>query len=160
MMQKYRMFVLIAGGVLLFDQLTKWLVVRHLILYGRKTVIPGFLNLIHIHNPGGAFGIFAKNQGWVQGVFFIGVALAAMGLIGYLYHKTPSNFPWLSAGLALIFGGAAGNLIDRLRLGMVIDFIDVYVNALHWPAFNVADSAITIGMGIFGFYVLFRKVAF
>ncbi|RJP95210.1 MAG: signal peptidase II [Desulfobacteraceae bacterium] len=155
---KYIMGAGTATLVVALDQLTKWLVIRHLPFYSEKTIIPGFLNLIHIHNPGGAFGIFAKNQGTLQSLMFIGIALVAMILILYLYKKTPAEYPLLSMGLALIFGGAFGNLIDRLRIGKVIDFIDVHIRTLHWPAFNVADSAITVGMLIFAFYILFRKV--
>ena len=155
---KYMMLVLIAGGVVAMDQFTKWLITSSMSYYEQINVIPGFLNLVYIHNPGGAFGMFAQNQSNLQSILFIGIAMAAMGLILYLYKNTPSEYPLLSAGLALIFGGALGNMIDRIRLGEVIDFIDVYIGHLHWPAFNVADSAITIGMIIFGFYILFRKV--
>ncbi|MFZ2631735.1 MAG: signal peptidase II [Desulfosalsimonadaceae bacterium] len=158
MKNKYIMLVFTAGLVVVLDQLTKWLITRYLPFYSETKIIPGLLNLIHIHNPGGAFGIFAKNQGSLQSMAFIGVAVAAMGLILYLYRKTPSEYPVLSMGLALIFGGAFGNMIDRLRIGRVIDFIDLYVGRLHWPAFNIADSAITVGMVIFAFYILFRKI--
>ena len=155
---KYMMLMVIAGMVVAMDQVTKWLVAGSMSYYEQINVIPGFLNLVYIHNPGGAFGMFAQNQSNLRIILFVGIALAAMGLILYLYKNTPSEYPLLSAGLALIFGGALGNLIDRIRLGEVIDFIDLYIGHLHWPAFNVADSAITIGMIIFGFYILFRKV--
>ena len=158
MKNKYVMLICTAGLVVALDQFTKWLITRYLPFYSEKKIIPGFLNLIHIHNPGGAFGVFAKNQGTLQSMAFIGIAVAAMGLILYLYKKVPIQYPVLSIGLALIFGGAFGNMIDRLRIGHVIDFIDFYAGSLHWPAFNVADSAITVGMGIFAFYILFRKI--
>ena len=158
MKNKYIMLVFTAGLVVALDQLTKWLITRHLPFYSEKKIIPGLLNLIHIHNPGGAFGIFANHQGTMRSVAFIGIAVAAMGLILYLYKKTPTIYPVLSVGLALIFGGAFGNMIDRLRIGRVIDFIDLHAGTLHWPAFNIADSAITVGMVIFAFYILFRKV--
>ena len=158
MKNKFLMLFTIAGLVVILDQATKWLVTRSLSYYEEVNVIPGFLNLIYIHNPGGAFGIFAKNQGSLQSMLFILIAVAAMGLVLYLYKNTPSEYPVLSVGFALIFGGALGNMIDRIRLGEVIDFIDVYIAHLHWPAFNIADSAISIGMVIFGFYILFRKV--
>ena len=158
MKNKYLMLVLIAGMVVAVDQATKWLVTGSMSYYEQIKVIPGFFNLIYIHNPGGAFGIFAKNQGNLQSLLFIAIAVMAMGLILYLYKNTPSEYPLLSAGFALIFGGALGNMIDRIRLGEVIDFIDLYIANLHWPAFNIADSAISIGMVIFGFYILFRKL--
>ena len=158
MKNKYFKLVVIVGLVLVMDQATKWLVTRSMTYYEQINVIPGFLNLIYIHNPGGAFGIFAQNQGGFQSFMFIGIAVAAMGLILYLYKNTPPEYPFLSFGFALIFGGSLGNMIDRIRLGEVIDFIDVYIAHMHWPAFNIADSAITVGMMIFGFYILFRKV--
>ena len=152
------MLLCISSVVVLLDQGTKYWITRSLTYYQEVKVIPGFFNLVYIHNPGGAFGIFAKNQGNLQSLIFIAIAIAAMGLVLYLYRNTPSEYPVLSIGLALIFGGAMGNMIDRIRLGKVIDFIDLYVSSLHWPAFNIADSAITIGMVIFGFYIVFRKV--
>lgn len=158
MKNRYWMLVIIAGLVVLLDQFTKWLIASTMTYYEQINVIPGFLNLIYIHNPGGAFGMFARNQGHLQNFLFIGIAVFAMGLILYLYRNTPPEYPLLSAAFALIFGGALGNMIDRIRLGEVIDFIDVYIAHWHWPAFNIADSAITVGMVVFGFYILFRKV--
>jgi signal peptidase II len=155
---KYLMLLFISTGVVFLDQLTKWMVSRSLTFYQEISVIPGFLKIIHIHNPGGAFGIFARHNGNLRVIMFILIATAAMGVILYLYKNTPDEYPVLLSGFALIFGGALGNMIDRIRLGRVIDFIDVYVGDMHWPAFNVADSAITIGMVIFAFYILFRKV--
>jgi signal peptidase II len=81
-----------------------------------------------------------------------------MGLIVYFYHQTPRSHPYLSAALAMIFGGAVGNLIDRLRFGEVVDFLDVHLGAYHWPAFNVADSAITVGIAIFILHVVLGKM--
>jgi signal peptidase II len=92
----------------------------------------------------------------MAGIFIL-VTLAALGLILYLYVQTPPEQPLLAAGLSLVLAGAAGNLIDRLRYGQVIDFLDVYFRTWHWPAFNVADSAITVGMIIFAWHVFFKK---
>jgi len=155
---KFFMLSAISSVVVILDQLSKWIISTSLSFYEEIQIIPGFFNLIYIHNPGGAFGVFAKSQGNLQSILFILIALAAMGLVLYLYKKTPPEYPVLSCGFALIFGGALGNMIDRFRLGEVIDFIDIYIGHYHWPAFNIADSAISIGMVIFGFYILFRKV--
>ena len=110
---KNKLFMLfsIAGFVVVVDQVTKWLISSSLSYYEEINVIPGFFNLIYIHNPGGAFGVFAKNQGNLHGILFILIALAAMGLVLYLYKNTPPEYPILSAGFALIFGGALGNMI-------------------------------------------------
>ncbi|MGD8293829.1 MAG: signal peptidase II, partial [Desulfobacterales bacterium] len=89
---------------------------------------------------------------------FLFISSLAVGLIFYFYKKTPSSQPILATGFALIFGGAIGNLIDRIRFGNVVDFLDFYIGNHHWPAFNVADSAITIGISIFIFHLLLKKV--
>lgn len=151
-------FAGIAGLVVVLDQLTKWLVLANMPLHRSIAVIPGFFNLTHIHNPGGAFGFMATGSPGLRNLLFLGVATVAMVLIVYFYRSTPRNYPFLAAALALIFGGAVGNIIDRLRFGVVVDFLDFYVGAYHWPAFNVADSAITVGITIFIGHVLLGKM--
>jgi signal peptidase II len=151
-------FLIISGGVLLFDQLSKALVLERLPLYHSIPIIPGFFSLTHIHNPGGAFGFMAGNDSSLRHYLFLAASLAALVLILYYYKTTPRSHRFLSAALAMIFGGAVGNLIDRLRMGEVVDFLDVYIGQLHWPAFNVADGAITVGIGIFIYHLLFKKM--
>jgi signal peptidase II len=148
----------IAGLVVILDQVTKLMIVRALALYDEVEVIPGFFSIVHYHNPGGAFGLFAGANSVVRHFFFLFVSVLALGLVFYFYRSTPRRHRFLSAAFAMIFGGAIGNLLDRFRLGMVVDFLDVYVNGWHWPAFNVADSAITIGIGIFVFHLIFGKM--
>ena len=94
----------------------------------------------------------------LRSIVFLLISSLAVGIILYFYQKTPGKYSLLAVAFALIFGGAIGNLIDRVRFGMVIDFLDFYVGKLHWPAFNVADSAITIGIGIFIFHLIFKKM--
>lgn len=155
---KYKKLLMVSGLVVLLDQISKFVIVSHLPMYQSITVIPGLFNITHIHNPGGAFGFMASQSETVRTILFIVVSILAVGFIFYFYANTPSSHPWLANGLALIFGGAIGNLIDRARLGKVIDFLDFYIRQWHWPAFNVADSAITVGMGIFIFHLLFNKM--
>ncbi|MFZ0241212.1 MAG: signal peptidase II [Desulfobacterales bacterium] len=155
---KFNKLLLIAGAVVLLDQFTKILVVRSLPLYHSMAVIPGFFDLTHVQNPGGAFGFLASSDSRLRAVVFLFVSLVAVGLILWFYFKSPSTHPWLSGAFAMIFGGAVGNLIDRLRFGKVTDFLDFYVGRLHWPAFNVADSAITVGIGIFLLHLAFKKM--
>lgn len=155
---KYISFIAIAGFVIVLDQITKALVLNQMELYQRIPIIPGFFNLTHVHNPGGAFGFLASNSSILRPIVFLGAALFALGLILYFYHKTPGSYRLLLIALAMVFGGAVGNLIDRFRMGAVIDFLDFYVGNYHWPAFNVADSAITIGAGIFVFYIVTNKL--
>lgn len=151
-------FAMITGLIVMLDQATKFLVLAKLPLYDSIPVIEGFFNLTHIRNPGGAFGFMATGSQGVRNLLFVGVSIVAMGLIVYFYRSTPKTFPLLASALAMIFGGAVGNLIDRLRFGEVVDFLDVFVGVYHWPAFNVADSAITVGITIFIAHMVLGKM--
>ena len=153
-----RRLVLVSIWVLLLDQITKWLIVRHLPLYAHIPVIDHFFNITHILNPGGAFGFFAEQSPGIRKFIFLFVSSCVALFVLWLYRKTAKSHVFLSYGLALIFGGALGNLIDRFRFGKVVDFLDFYVGSLHWPAFNIADSAISIGMGILIYHVIFNKL--
>jgi signal peptidase II len=157
---KYLRFSLVAALVVVLDQISKALVLKHIPLYQIITVIPGFFNLSHVHNPGGAFGLFARNASVFRHWMFLGAILLALILILYFYHHTPRSHRWLGAALAMIFGGAIGNLIDRIRFGEVVDFLDVYVGVYHWPTFNIADSGVTVGVGIFIGHMVFKKLPF
>jgi len=155
--QKIALIGLVAGAVLVLDQATKALVLKHLPLGDSIPVIPGFFDLTHVHNPGGAFGFLSGMSAEIRGLLFVAVSLLAVGLILYFYWQTPVRQRLLAVGLSLIFGGAVGNLVDRIRFGIVVDFLDLYAGELHWPAFNIADSAITVGVLIFGYHILFHK---
>ncbi|MFH2218927.1 MAG: signal peptidase II [Pseudomonadota bacterium] len=148
----------VAGPVIILDQITKAVVLKTLPLYRSVPVIPGLFNLTHIHNPGGAFGFLSGQSPVFRSTVFLLITTMAIGVILYLYKNTPRTHPWLATGFALVFGGAVGNLIDRFQFGKVVDFLDVYLGNFHWPAFNVADSAITVGIGIFVVHLLFRKM--
>lgn len=141
--------------VVVLDQASKLWIVGHFSLYETLPVVPGFFNLTYLTNTGAAFGFLAGNPSAWRQVFFIVVGVAALAGIVFLYRRLRNTSAWYVAALGLIAGGAAGNLIDRVRLGSVIDFLDVYIGAHHWPAFNLADSAITVGVGIFLVYNLF-----
>lgn len=154
---RYAKLLLIAGTICILDQLVKALIVSTIPLYQTISVIPGFFNLTHIYNPGGAFGFLSGSTSELRHLFFLVASALAMGLILFLYIKTPIGQGLLEFGLSLIMGGAIGNMIDRIRIGKVIDFLDVYVKDIHWPAFNVADSAITIGIGLFIYHLLFKE---
>jgi signal peptidase II len=129
------------------DQLTKWLVVRSVDLYEMIKVLP-VLDITHARNLGAAFNFLARAGGW-QRWFFTALALGVSGAIVYYLRRLDSRVQALQcAGLALIASGAVGNLIDRLRLGYVVDFVHVHWGSASFPAFNVADSCITIGAGL------------
>ncbi|MCJ7772826.1 MAG: signal peptidase II [Desulfobacterales bacterium] len=154
---KYAKLTLIAGTIIVLDQITKALILKYLPLYNIITVIPGFFNITHIQNPGGAFGFMANQGPGLRSILFLFVSAIAIGVIFFFYKTTPSKDKWLTTGLSLIFGGAIGNLIDRIRFGKVVDFLDFYIREdLHWPSFNIADSAITIGITIFIIQMLFK----
>ena len=149
---------LVAGCVIILDQATKLIILKKLPLFDEVAVIPGFFNIVHYLNPGGAFGFLSGIDSNLRHLFFIAVAILALGLVFYLYKSTPVTHRFLSGAFAMIFGGAVGNLIDRIRFGRVVDFLDFYVGSWHWPAFNVADSAITVGIAVFIFHLLFGKM--
>ena len=156
--KKYIILTVVAGLVVVLDQITKALIIDSVPLHHNLTIISGFFNITHIHNPGGAFGLMANLSETMRTIIFLFISSLAVSLILYFYHKTPPNYPFLAIGFALIFGGAIGNLIDRVRFGIVVDFLDFYIDNLHWPAFNIADSAITVGIFIFVFHLLFKKM--
>lgn len=145
-MSRYRLFAIISAIVLVLDQATKLHIDAHFDLYESVPVIPGLFSLTYIRNQGAAFGILAESS--IRVPFLLTVSCVALLAILW-FLKTRDNSQRLgNLGLALIFSGALGNLIDRIRLGEVIDFIDVYWRHHHWPAFNVADSAITVGVAL------------
>jgi signal peptidase II len=155
---KYIRLVFVAGLVVLVDLITKALILKYVPLHKSIPVITGIFDITHILNPGGAFGLMANMSVVVRTVVFLFISSLAVGLIFYFYIKTPREYTFLAAGFALIFGGAIGNLIDRVRFGMVVDFLDFYIGEHHWPAFNIADSAITVGIFIFLYHLLFKKM--
>jgi signal peptidase II len=135
----------VAGVVVVLDRLTKWLMLDWL-RPGESVEITGFFNLVLVYNRGAAFSFLAGAPGW-QTPFFVAVALIASGVVSWLLLRHPRQ-RLLCAGLALILGGALGNLWDRLAWGAVADFLDFHAFGWHWPAFNVADSAITVGAAL------------
>lgn len=139
---------LISLVIVVVDQVTKQMILEWLPLDSGYEVIPGFMNIVHARNPGAAFGI--PGSRW----FFIAASVLAVMVIGWLIAKTNERDSALLAGYSLFLGGALGNLIDRVRLGEVIDFLDFYAGRLHWPAFNVADSALCAGTALFFIHVL------
>ena len=133
----------ITVAVIVLDQIPKLAVADPFTLHEQLPLTPWF-NLTLAHNPGAAFSFLSDASGW-QRWFFTAIALAVSIAIVVWMKRLPANDRWMAIALALILGGALGNVWDRITLGYVIDFLDFYVGQWHWPAFNVADSAITIG---------------
>lgn len=139
------LFIFGAIVVIVLDQITKAVITEKLFMYGSYKVIDGFFSLVYVMNPGAAFGFLAEAPEIFRYLFFISVTVLAVLLIIYYILKSKSQDVLIVISLTLIFGGAVGNLIDRIRFGAVVDFLDFYIGAWHWPAFNVADSAISVG---------------
>lgn len=147
----------LTGVVILVDQVTKLYIMRTMRLHESIIVIPNLFNLTYIRNPGAAFGLLANSSNAFRMVFFGLTSIFALGLLGTILVRMPEK-DWVGRlSVASILGGAVGNLIDRLRYGEVVDFLDVYVEQYHWPAFNVADSAITIGVILLISHFAFEK---
>ena len=142
-MRKYH-FV-IALLVVLFDQLAKWLIATNLALHDSIVIIPGFFRLTHVQNRGAAFGLFSDSPSQWKIAILISFSLVALVVVSALLWKNSHAMSVTGVSLALILGGALGNLWDRLISGHVVDFLDFYLGSYHWPAFNIADSAIVFG---------------
>ncbi len=155
MQNKYRWIVPLIGLIIALDQATKYWVTKRIRPYETIPVIKGFFNLTYVRNKGAAFSLFAGAPDGLRTAFFIAVTIAAIVIIAVLIVKTRERL--MLAAYALILAGAAGNLIDRVRHGDVVDFIQWYVKTWYWPSFNVADSAITVGVALLVVDMLFIK---
>ncbi len=142
-------FTAVLALVVLADQFSKLWISAVYLPFESRVVIPGFFNLTYVTNTGAAFGFLAGEPTWWRQIFFITIALAALVILFVAYRRNRSKGRLLPYSISLIAGGAFGNLLDRLRCGAVVDFFDFHVNKYHWPAFNVADSAITLGVVLF-----------
>jgi signal peptidase II len=141
----YFLFILPALIVVLLDQASKWSITNILEPYHVVSIIPGFFNLVLVQNRGVAFGILGNSSSALAFYLLLGATLVAIVVVFLFFYWARKDQKWLTIGLALILGGAVGNLIDRIRLGYVIDFLDFHLKGYHWPAFNIADSAVTVG---------------
>ena len=151
----------LVGGWLIFiivvDQLTKIIVDRTMPLHHSIPIIDGFFSLTYVRNTGAAFGIFAHSHEAFRLPFLVLVSIVAIGFIIAMLRRLRDQETGLMTALAFILGGAIGNLIDRALHGEVIDFLDFYWSSYHWPAFNLADSFITVGVVITIFYLMRAK---
>ena len=146
MPRRFSLLAIVSLIIVALDQVTKAYIAEHMHLHQSITVIPDFFSLTYIRNPGAAFGILASSSSGFRMVFFLITSIFALGLLATIFWRLQPNDWWGQLTVASIFGGAIGNLIDRLQFGEVIDFLDFYINGYHWPAFNVADTAISVGV--------------
>jgi len=151
------LLLLPALAVIVLDQISKFVLVSTIPEYRSVTVIEGFFNLVHVRNRGIAFGLMNRPGQGLQFYFLVAATIGAITLLLFWFRKMKDEDPKITVGLGLILGGAVGNFIDRLRLGEVIDFLDFYVGSYHWPAFNAADMAITVGILWLAVITIFRK---
>src|ERR1700756_3960074 len=152
-----KLHFLIALFVIVLDRLAKLVVERKIPLHDGIQIIPGFFRLTHLENRGAAFGLFADSPSpWKIGVLVL-FSVIALVVVSFLLWKNSHSISTTGVGLALILGGAVGNLWDRLAAGHVTDFLLFYIGQYQWPAFNVADSAIVIGATLLVFEILFTK---
>jgi len=143
---KYLLLFVVSNILIILDQLTKYLVSSHIPKNMSLRVIDGFFNLTHIRNSGIAFGLFSESEMEIKITLFVVFSVIAILAILLFFWETPMEKRMVLIALILIFSGAIGNLIDRILYGEVIDFLDFHVGRYHWPAFNIADSCITIGV--------------
>jgi signal peptidase II len=155
--KKHIIILAITLPVILLDQLTKAWIIEALRLHEAYPVIGGFFNIVHVRNPGAAFGFLAGASPLFRSIFFVAVTLAAILLILHYLRTVRSDEFSLVGSLSLVLGGAVGNLIDRIRFGEVVDFLDVYIGGYHWPAFNVADAAISTGAFLLALLLFARR---
>lgn len=147
----------LTGTVIVTDQLSKLHIIQTMRLHESIPIIPNLFSFTYIRNPGAAFGLLAGSSNAFRMVFFGLTSIFALVLLGTILYRMPER-EWMGRlSVSAILGGAVGNLIDRLRFGEVIDFLDVYVENYHWPAFNVADSAITVGVVFLIIHFMFEK---
>jgi signal peptidase II len=144
----------ILAGIVLLDQATKWWIARVLDLHEFRPIVEGFLSLSHVENRGAAFGILSDADLPHQSALFSAISILALLAIAAYALRLPKEARLPRVALSLVLGGAIGNLIDRVRLGHVVDFVHVYWGRHQWPDFNMADSAITVGVALLLFDML------
>lgn len=146
-----------ANALIILDQYSKVMVVNHIHLYESIIIMDDFFSITHIRNPGVAFGLFANLNMEYKSLLFVTISTIAIMAILVIFHQTPVEKTRVHYSLILIFSGAVGNLIDRIHYKEVIDFLDFYVGKYHWPAFNIADACITIGVGVMIFDLFYQQ---
>lgn len=142
-MRKYH--ILIAALVVGLDRLTKWVISQKITLHDSVDVVPGVFRLTHVQNQGAAFGLFSESPSEWKVAMLILFSVAALAVVSALLWRNGNAMNATAIALSLVFGGALGNLWDRVATGKVVDFLDFYLGSHHWPAFNIADSAIVVG---------------
>ena len=155
--KQYFLPAIVSLAVIILDQCTKYLIIKSLALYQSFTIIDHYLTIVHTRNKGIAFGLLSGQESGIRVFILIFTSLLAIAFILYLLNSLKGKYTYAAFTLSLILGGAIGNLIDRIRWGSVIDFIDLHWYRYHWPAFNCADSAISIGLVLLIIGIITKK---
>lgn len=151
------LLAVVSTGIILLDQVSKSYIMQTMRLHESIPILHGFFSLTYIRNPGAAFGFLASASSSFRLLFFGLTSLAALGLLGMIFFRLRPEDWAGQISVAAILGGAVGNLLDRVRFGEVVDFLDFYVGIYHWPAFNVADAAISVGVFFLALHFAFEK---
>jgi signal peptidase II len=152
--RRYLFLAGVVGTVFVVDQITKGLIQRTMRLHESIPIIDRLFSLTYIRNPGAAFGLFAEHGNGLRMAFFVTISVVAILFLWSLFLKTPKEAFLGRLSIAMVMGGALGNLVDRVRFGEVIDFLDFYIGTYHWPAFNMADSCISVGVALMLWYFI------
>jgi signal peptidase II len=152
-----KIYFFIMLGIVAVDQTSKWLVARYIPLESTVDIVKGCFRFWHVRNSGAIWGFFQDHSNKLIPVIITALAIMALLIVTYFFLRTPGRQHLELTAYAFILGGALGNIIDRLRLGFVVDFLDVYIKSQHWPTFNVADSCITIGVLLLAWSILRGK---
>ncbi|MBI3995709.1 MAG: signal peptidase II [Nitrospirae bacterium] len=152
--RRYFFLAAVVGTVFILDQVTKAVIQKTMQIHESIPVIDRLFNLTYIRNPGAAFGLFAEHGNGLRMVFFSTISVVAILFLWTLFVKTPKEARLGRLSIAMVMGGAFGNLADRIRFGEVVDFLDFYIGPYHWPAFNVADSSISVGVVLMIWYFI------
>lgn len=154
-MRKYINLVITVLALVVIDQLTKYLALSY-IGFGNSISVTSFFNLTLVYNTGGAFGFLSQSGETLRTLVFVAAVVIIVAVLVAFYAQYHKKSRWSAFFIAMIIGGAIGNLIDRVRLGKVVDFLDIYISRYHWPAFNFADICVTLGIILFILFVLFE----
>jgi signal peptidase II len=156
-MRENRRYLGLMAGLVALDQISKFVLVRSIPLYGSAPVIPGFFTLAHIRNKGAIFGMFNRSGVRSMTLLLLAASIVALGFVVYYFLKTPASHRWTKIALSLILAGAVGNQIDRFVRGSVVDFLEFHVKGFYWPTFNVADACISTGAVLLAGLIVFRR---
>lgn len=155
--KRYILLITASSIIVILDQLSKYIIQRVMRLHESIMVIDDFFSLTYIRNRGAAFGLLSDRGDGFRFIFFFITSVIALFILWYLFLRPYKSDLATQVSISLISGGAIGNLIDRIRLGEVVDFLDFYIGNYHWPAFNLADSAITVGIATFFLFNLIKR---